>query len=110
MPEMDGRQTEMDRALRRSLTAPVPRLSPDFHERLSREMRRRSGPPHPFGPVLLTAYGAVSALTSIVVMRGQGLGWGTIAAMTLGSLATLELARRLRPGPWRWQPGGARRA
>jgi hypothetical protein len=35
-------------------------------------------------------------VVSIVVMRGQGLGWEAIAVMTLGSLATLELARRLR--------------
>ena len=110
MPDLDGRQTEMDRVLRRSLAAPVPRLSPDFQERLSLEVRRRTSPPHPFGPILLIGYGAVAASTSIVVMRGQGLSWGTIAAMTLGSLATLELARRFRPGPWRWQPGRARRA
>jgi hypothetical protein len=47
----------------------------------------------------------VSVVTSMVVMRGQGLGFAAIAVMTLGPLALLELASRPRPGPWRWQPG-----
>jgi hypothetical protein len=94
--DIDPRQAEMDSLLRRSMAAPVPRLSPDFHQVLSRELRRRSQLPNPFGRILLAGYGGVSAVVSIVVMRGQGLGWEAIAVMTLGSLATLELARRLR--------------
>jgi len=90
------RQAEIDSLLRQSMSAPVPRLSPDFHQILSRKLRRRSQPPNRFGPILLTAYAAVSAVVSIVVMRGQGLGWMAIAVMTIGPLATLELARRLR--------------
>jgi len=96
MSDMDPREAEMDSLLRQSMTEPVPRLSPDFHQVLSRELRRRSLPPHPLGRILLAGYGGVSAVTSIVVMRSQGLGWVAIAVMMLGSLATLELARRLR--------------
>lgn len=94
--DMDPRQAEMDAVLRRSMAAPVPRLSPDFDQRLSRELRRERQIPNPFGRILLAGYGGVSALVSVVVMRGQGLGWMAIAVMTLGPLATLELARHLR--------------
>jgi hypothetical protein len=52
------------------------------------------------GRGLLAAYGGVSAVVSIVMMRGQGLGWVAIVVMTLGPLATLELARRLRRRQW----------
>ena len=96
MSDLDPRQAGMDSLLRQLLTAPIPRLSQDFPERLSRELRRRSKPPSRFSRVLLTGYGGLSAVVSIVVMRGQGLGWLAIAATTLGPLATLELARRLR--------------
>jgi hypothetical protein len=67
---------------------------------LSSELRRRSRPPNQFGRILLAGYGVMSVAASIVVMRGQGLGWAAIAAMTLGPLATLELARRLRRRQW----------
>jgi hypothetical protein len=97
---MDPREAEMDSLLRRSLAAPVPRLSPDFHQALSRELRRRSQPPSQLGRIVLAGYGAVSAAVSIVVMRGQGLGWVPIAVMMLGCLATLELARRLQRRQW----------
>ncbi len=97
MSEMDPRQAEMDQLLRRSLSAPVPRLSSNFEQALSRELRRRARPSKRVSRMLLASYGAVSAVVSVVVMRGQGLGWTTIAAMTLASLATFELARRF-PG------------
>jgi hypothetical protein len=96
MSEMDPREAEIDSLLRRSMTAPVPRLSPDFHQVLSRELRRRSQPLNPFSRSLLTGYGVVSAAISMVVMRGQGLGWVAIALTTLGPLFTLGLARRLQ--------------
>ena len=89
-------EVEMDRLLRRSMSAPVPRLPLDFAERVSRELRRRSQPMNPFGRILLAGYGAVSAVACVVVMRGQGLGWAMIAAMTLGPLAMVEAVRRLR--------------
>jgi hypothetical protein len=94
VPEMDARDAEMDRLLRRSMAAPVPRLSPDFEQMLSREVRQRSSGCDRYGGILLAGYGAVSAATSILVMRGQGLGWGAIAAMTLGPLAMVEAVRR----------------
>jgi hypothetical protein len=97
---MDQREAEMDSLLRRSMATPVPRLSPDFHQLLSRELLRKSRPLNQFDRILLGSYGVVSAVISIVVMRGQGLGWVAIAVMTLGPLATLELARRLRRRQW----------
>lgn len=101
MSEMDSRDSEMDSLLRRSLAAPVPRLSPDFELVFSRKLRRRSEPLHPFGRIFLGGYGAVSAVVSVVVMRGQGLGWIAIAATMLGALATLEVARLLGRRQWR---------
>jgi anti-sigma factor RsiW len=98
---MEPREAEIDQLLRQSMTAPVPRLSADFHEALSRELRRSSQPANPLPRILLAGYAAVSAVTSIVVMRGQGLGWLPIAVMTLAPLATLELSRRLRR--WQWE-------
>ena len=96
MSEMDPREAEMDSLLRRSMAAPVPRLPPDFNQVVSREVRRRSQGPHRYGQILLAGYGVMSAAVCVMVMRGQGLGWGVIAAMTLGPLAMLEAARRMR--------------
>jgi hypothetical protein len=91
---------EMDRLLRRSMAAPIPRLSPDFHQGLSRELRRSPLAPGRFGRILMAGYGAVSIAVCVIVMRGQGLGWGPIAVMTLGPLAALELTRRLLGRRW----------
>ena len=88
--------SDMDDLLRRSMSAPVPRLSADFGERLSAEICRRSEPRKRFSRILLAGYGAVSALASVVVMRGQGLGWGAIAVMTIGPLGVIEVVRRAR--------------
>ncbi len=93
---MDPREAEIDSLLRRSLAAPVPSLPPDFDQVLSREVRRRSQGPDRYGQILLAGYGVMSVAVCMVLMRGQGLGWGVIAAMTLGPLAMLEAARRLR--------------
>jgi hypothetical protein len=100
MSEMEPREAEIDSLLRRSMAAPVPRLPPDFNQVLSREVRRRSQDPHQYGRILLAGYGVISAAASVVVMRGQGLGWGVIAGMTLGPLAMVEAARRLRRKQW----------
>lgn len=98
--DIDPREVEMDNLLRRSMAAPVPHLSPDFDQIVSRKLRRRSQPRGQFGQILLAGYGAVSAAVSIVVMRGEGLGWMATAAMTLAPLATLELVRGLRHNRW----------
>jgi anti-sigma factor RsiW len=100
MSEMDPREAEIDNLLRRSMAAPVPRLPSDFNQVLSREVRRRSGRPNRYGQILLAGYGVMSAAASVVVMRGQGLGWGAIAVMTLGPLAMVEAARRFRRKQW----------
>jgi len=93
---MDPSEAEVDSLLRRSMAAPVPRLPPDFNQVLWCQVRRRSERPNRSGQILLAGYGVMSAAASIVVMRGQGLGWGVIAAMTLGPLAMVEGARRFR--------------
>jgi hypothetical protein len=98
--DMDRREAEMNNLLWRCMAAPVPHLSPDFDQILSRELRRRSQPSKQFGQILLAGYGAVSVAISMVVMRGQGLGWVTTAVMTLAPLAMFELARRLRRRQW----------
>jgi hypothetical protein len=100
MSDIDRRQSEMDALLRRSLAGPVPHLSADFQHNLSRELRRRSSAPKRLSRILLAGYAGLSAATSIVVMRGQGLDWLPIAAITLTALATLEAARRLQRYQW----------
>jgi hypothetical protein len=100
MSEMDSREAEIDSLLRRSLGAPVQRLPGDFDQVLLRKMRRRSEGPNRYGRILLAGYGVMSAAVSVVVMRGQELSWWFIAAMTLGSLAVIEAARRLRRKQW----------
>lgn len=95
MSEIDPRDAEVDSLLRRSLSAPVPALSAGFEERLSREVRRGSQPLNPNGRILLTGYALLSAAVSVMVMRGQGLGWEAITLMTLGPLALVAAARSL---------------
>jgi hypothetical protein len=95
--DIDPSQSGIDALLRRSMAAPVPNLPPDFVQRLT------SKPPHGlqvldrYRRALLIGYGLISVLACAVVMRGQGLNWGTVAAMILGPLAllaTLSCARR----------------
>jgi hypothetical protein len=90
------RDAEMDLLLHQSMAAPIPRLSSDFHQTLSRKLRQNSQAPNKFGRILLAGYAATSVATSILVMRSQGLGWTAIAVTTLAPLALLGLTRRLR--------------
>jgi hypothetical protein len=41
---MEPREAEIDRLLRRSMSAPIPSLPPDFDQRLMRELSRGSQP------------------------------------------------------------------
>ena len=100
MFDLEPHEAEMDRFLRQSLAGPVPQLSPDFHQALSRKLRRASQPLSQFGRILLSGYGGLSAVISVVVMRQQGLGWMATTLMILGCLATLELTRQLRQRQW----------
>lgn len=84
----------MDELLRRSMSAPVPRLSADFEPRLARALQRRAAPPHPFGQRLLSSYAAVSALVSVVVMQGQGLEGTVIASTMIGATLVLAIVAR----------------
>ena len=96
MSEMDQREAEIDLLLRRSMSAPVPDLSRGFEERLLRKVRPGSQPLNRSGRILLTGYAALSAAVCVVVMRGQGLGWETIAVMTVGPLVLVATAHPLR--------------
>jgi hypothetical protein len=96
MSEMEPSEAEIDALLRRSMAGPVPRLTADFNQVMSRQVRRRSERSHRYGQLVLASYGLVSTAASMVVMRGQGLGWGVAAALTLGPFALVEVTRRLR--------------
>jgi hypothetical protein len=94
MTEMEPRESGIDSLLRCFMAAPAPSLPPDFGQRLMREVRRSSQPLDRYDRILLTGYGLISVVTSAVVMRGQGLGWGAIAVMILGPLALVAIV------PW----------
>jgi len=98
--EMEPREAGIDHLLRRSMAAPVPSLPPNFDQRLMGQLRQRSPVLNRYGLILLTGYGLISAVTSAVVMRGQGLGWGAIAVMILGPLALVATV------PWAWRASG----
>lgn len=94
MTEMEPHEAGIDSLLRRSMTAPVPGLPPDFDQRLMREVRRGSQPRDRYRRILVTGYGLTSAVVSAVVMRGQGLDWRAISVMILGPLAVVAVV------PW----------
>ena len=94
MTEMDPRDAGIDSLLRRSLAAPVPSLPPDFDQRLLRKLSRSSKPLDRYRRILLSGYGLTSVVVSAVVMRGQGLNWGSVAVMILGPLALVAAATR----------------
>lgn len=104
MTEIEPRQDAIDRLLRRSLAASIPSLPPDFEQRVLREVRHGSRPLARYRQVLLAGYGLASVVVSAIVMRGQGLGWGPIAGMTMAPLALLAAVRAI----WRGNTSTAR--
>jgi hypothetical protein len=97
--DMDPREAEMDSLLRRSMAAPVPRISSDFHQRLAhltREVHIGSRLLDRYQRILLTGYGLSSVAASAVVMRGQGLGWGAISVLIFVPLAVVAITSLLR--------------
>jgi hypothetical protein len=96
LPEKEPRDAGIDRLLRNSLAAPIPALSPDFDQRVMRELRSGSQVLGRHGRILLTGYGVVSVVTCAVVMRGQGLSWAPISAMILGPLALVAAVTWVR--------------
>ena len=94
MTEMEPYEAGIDRLLRRSMDGPAPTLSSDFEERLMRKVGQESAGLDRYGRMVLTGYGLASIVVSGVVMRAQGLGWGTIAVTILGPLALVAAA------PW----------
>jgi hypothetical protein len=95
--EMEPREAGIDHLLRHSMAAPVPSLPPDFDQRLIDGLRQGSHVRNRFRLILLIGYGLISAVTSTVVMRGEGLGWGTISMMILGPVALVATV------PWAWR-------
>jgi hypothetical protein len=94
--------SQMDDFLRRSMAGPVPALRADFDARLMRELRGGSRRLDRFGRILLGGYGATSVAVSAAVMRGQGLGWGVIASVTMAPLVVVGIVA------WARREGGVR--
>jgi hypothetical protein len=90
---MEPRQDKMDRLLRRSMATPVPSLPLDFDQRLMREVLPGSQQLSRHRQVMLGGYGLVSIVVSVVLMHGQGLGWGVIAGLILAPLALIATVR-----------------
>jgi hypothetical protein len=90
---MEPREDEIDRLLLRSMAAPIPGLPSDFDQRLMDEVLRSSRQLDRYREILFAGYGLVSVVVSAVLMRGQGLGWGVIAAMIFAPLALIAAAR-----------------
>ncbi len=97
MVENERREDGIDTLLRRSMSAPVPTLPPDFDQRVVRRVRRSSGPLKRYYCMLLAGYGLSALLTSVVIMRGGGLDWAPIAEI-LTPLALLSAWRVAHPG------------
>ena len=93
MTEMEPHQGEIDGLLRRSLAAPIPSLPSDFDKRLMREVSGRSRSLDRYRRMLFVGYGLTSVMACVVMMRGQGLGWGPIAGMVLATLALVTVVR-----------------
>ena len=85
----------MDSLLGRSMGRPIPSLPPDFEQRVMRSARRSSQPLERYRQTVMASYGVVSVVVCTVLMRGQGLGWGTVAGMILGPLALLAITTPL---------------
>jgi hypothetical protein len=88
---MDPRDSGIDNLLRHSMAAPVPSLPPNFDQRVIRALGQNSQVRNRYRRILLTVYGAVSAITSAIVMRGQGLDWETIALTILAPLLLIAI-------------------
>lgn len=78
------------------MAAPVPRLSQDFDQRLMRKLRQGSQPRNRYRRILIAGYGLTSVVASAVLMRGQGMGWGSIAVMTLAPIALVAVVPWMR--------------
>lgn len=91
MTEMEPHDVEMDRLLLQSMKARVPALPSNFDRRILREANRSSDLVERYRWMFFAAYVVVSALTSLVIMRGAGLNWlpiiGILAPLTLISAA-----------------------
>jgi hypothetical protein len=101
--EIKSHDAEMDRLLLQSMGAPVPALPSNFDRRVLREVNRNSDLVERYRWMLLTAYAAVSALTSLVIMRDAGLGWLPI----IGILAPVTLISAAFPA-WKTKPARIR--
>jgi len=92
---MEPNQTEyeIDRLLRHSMQTPVPSLPADFEQRVMRGVRRSTQPLDKYQRMLLTGYGLISIVVSVVVMRNVGVSWGTVTGMIAAPLAFVAIAR-----------------
>jgi len=95
--EIDPHQNKIDSTLRHAMAASIPSLPSDFERRVLRHVRSSSKARSSYRQTLLIGYALASMLASAVVMRSQGLGWATIAGMTLAPLILAAVVR----GAWR---------
>jgi hypothetical protein len=94
--EMESRDADMDRLLRRSMNAPIPTLSPEFDQRVLNEVNRRTQTVDRFPRNLLLGYCLMSIGVCVLVMRGQGMNWAQLSAIILTPLSLLALLRIAR--------------
>lgn len=92
----------IDALLRRSMSEPAPALPTDFeeklHQRIRRDRERDARVLSPYRRIFLAAYGVVSAVTSIAVLRGQGIGWSVTALVVVSAAVLAALPLLLRSG------------
>lgn len=104
MTEMEPHDAEMNLLLLASMSAPVPALPSNFDRRVLRKANRTSALVERYRWILFALYAVVSALTSLLIMHGAGLGWlpiiGILAPLTLVSAAfSARKAKRARIQP-----------
>ena len=90
---MESNSDGIERLLRSTMAGPIPKLAPDFDQRLMRAVRQDSPRLKAFRGRILTSYALVSSVVCAVLMRGQGIEWTAIAVLVLTPLATVAIGR-----------------
>ena len=85
-------QDQMDQWLARSMSAPVPTLSPDFDRRLTQALKPRRL--NSQGRVVLALYALVATLASVWTMRAASIEWTWVVAAIVVPMAVVALVFR----------------
>ncbi len=102
MNEMEPWEEDIEILLRHSMSSAAPDLSQDFEIALMTKLDLATKRLDKFRRVMICGYILVSALASVVIMRGEGLHWAAIGALLLGPATLLSLIPsllRLSRGP-----------